>query len=528
MAGSDFKCVIFDLDGVVTATASVHAKAWKETFDEYMRMREKRDKEPFKEFTHESDYLKYVDGKPRYDGVANFLESRNISIPKGESSDSANEETVCGLGNKKNEIFLNLIKENGAEVYKTTVEFIKNLKKTGIRIGVASSSRNCKLILESTGLDVLFETRVDGVESEKLGLKGKPEGDIFVTAAHQLGCAPFESAIVEDASSGVMAGRNGGFSLVIGIARKDNENELLSNCADIVVRDLADVDISWIKDWFQKRPRPVWASWEKIEAPVSTKGPLIINPSYFKNAKSVFDGSRKIAFFFDYDGTLTPIVSRPELAILGDDMKKVLMSLSEKHLVSIVSGRMREDVQSMVGIKGINYVGSHGFDILMPGRSLVEPRAQAAIPVISNIVKYIKAELDGVSGVIIEDKKFSTAIHYRLVEEADLPKVKGVVQTALSSSDSLRCMEGKKVFEIMPDIDWDKGKAIKWVVETLGISWSDHSVVYIGDDVTDEYAFRSVRVRGTGILVSDEDRPSSADFILESCDDVRRLIEKVI
>ena len=176
-----FKAVIFDLDGVITKTAILHQEAWKKTFDDYLKLKAERGGFPFKEFTQE-DYLTYVDGKPRYNGVKSFLESRGITLEWGSSTDDASKETICGLGNRKNKVFCELLKIRKPEVYQSTVDLIRELKKRGVRIGVASSSKNCKYILESAEISGLFETRVDGVVSAQLNLQGKPEGDIFVTA----------------------------------------------------------------------------------------------------------------------------------------------------------------------------------------------------------------------------------------------------------------------------------------------------------------------------------------------------------
>lgn len=252
MANS-FDTVIFDLDGVVTNTAKVHAAAWKAMFDEYLRQREQREGEAFQEFTYEGDYLTYVDGKPRYQGVESFLKSRDIDIPFGEAEDGLDQETVCGLGNRKNVKFREVLETQGVEVFESTVDFIKDLKAKGIRVGVASSSKNCQFILQSTGLEGLFETRVDGVVSVELGLKGKPEGDIFVRATEDLGGTPARAAIVEDAVSGVQAGQNGGFGLVIGIARENNEADLAANGADVVVTDFAGITTDTVEEWFKKK-----------------------------------------------------------------------------------------------------------------------------------------------------------------------------------------------------------------------------------------------------------------------------------
>ncbi|NOZ45747.1 MAG: HAD-IA family hydrolase [Chlorobi bacterium] len=248
-----FDGVIFDLDGVITKTASVHSRAWKKMFDEYLLFREQKYNEPFREFTHTNDYLPFVDGKPRYKGVEDFLKSRKINIPYGNPEDSPDTETICGLGNRKNDAFNVVLTKEGVEVFESTVLLMKTLKEKGIKIGVASSSKNCENVLKSANLLDLIETRVDGVVSAKLGLKGKPEADIFTQAADNLGVAYHKSVVVEDAVSGVKAGRNGNFGLVLGIAREENERELLINGADVVVTDIADFGFEKIQDWFKNK-----------------------------------------------------------------------------------------------------------------------------------------------------------------------------------------------------------------------------------------------------------------------------------
>ncbi len=252
MKKGKFEAVIFDLDGVITKTALVHSAAWKKMFNDYLRERERKYGEPFKEFTHEYDYLTFVDGKPRYDGVKSFLESRDIHLPFGEPSDSTDKETVCGLGNRKNRAFNEVLDAEGVEVYESTVSLIRELKRRGIKIGVASSSKNCKPVLEKAGLLNLFETRVDGVVSAEMKLNGKPEPDIFTTAADNLGVPYDRAVVVEDAVSGVQAGKKGNFGLVLGIAREGNEKELKINGADIVVSDISEIGLKGIEEWFDK------------------------------------------------------------------------------------------------------------------------------------------------------------------------------------------------------------------------------------------------------------------------------------
>lgn len=246
-----FEAVIFDLDGVITQTALVHSHAWKKMFDDYLRQRETLHGEPFKEFTQKDDYLPYVDGKPRYEGVKSFLESRGISIPFGDPSDIVEKETVCGLGNRKNIAFNEVLARDGVSVYESTVQMIHDLKKAGVKVGVASSSKNCEAVLEAAGLMPLIETRVDGVVSAEMRLKGKPEPDIFTTAAANLGVKPHNAIVVEDATSGVAAGKAGNFGLVLGLAREENKNELLINGADIVVEDISETSLEALNNWFK-------------------------------------------------------------------------------------------------------------------------------------------------------------------------------------------------------------------------------------------------------------------------------------
>ena len=249
MKNHKVQAVIFDLDGVITKTATVHSHAWKKMFDDYLRERASKAGEPFKAFTRE-DYLAFVDGKPRYDGVKSFLESRNITLPFGSPDDAPDKKTVCGLGNKKNDAFNEVLRNEGVEVYPSTVKLMEQLHEEKIRVGVASSSKNCEAVLNAAGLSHLVETRVDGVVSAKMGLNGKPAPDIFLTAAKNLNCDYHYSVVVEDAVSGVAAGKNGNFGLVLGVAREDNKAGLWANGADMVVEDLEEISIVTIDQWF--------------------------------------------------------------------------------------------------------------------------------------------------------------------------------------------------------------------------------------------------------------------------------------
>jgi len=250
MPAEHFKGAIFDLDGVITGTARVHALSWESMFNEFLKRAAEKGGKTFLPFDRQDDYLKYVDGKPRYQGVKSFLQSRGYELPFGDPSDPPEKETICGLGNKKNLLFQEILRKEGPDVYQSSVDFILELKGQGVRVAVASSSKNCKLVLELAKLEHLFEARVDGVVSQELKLKGKPDPDIFVTAAERLGLRPGQCLVVEDAISGVQAGKAGNFGMVLGIARESDGDLLKRFGADKVVKDLAELDLGDLTRWF--------------------------------------------------------------------------------------------------------------------------------------------------------------------------------------------------------------------------------------------------------------------------------------
>jgi beta-phosphoglucomutase family hydrolase len=235
------RALLFDLDGVLTQTAKVHAAAWKQTFDEYLRERSQRTGEPFREFDAVEDYDTYVDGKPRYDGVRSFLESRAIHLPQGTPADPPGAETVDGIGNRKNELVLKLIHEHGVQPYEGSVRFVRAAREASYPCAVVSSSTNCRDVLRAAGIEELFDARIDGVTAEREGLRGKPAPDMFLAGARAVGHEPRSCAVFEDALAGVQAGRAGDFGWVVGVDRVGQREALKANGADIVVEDLAEL-----------------------------------------------------------------------------------------------------------------------------------------------------------------------------------------------------------------------------------------------------------------------------------------------
>jgi alpha,alpha-trehalase len=235
-----FDAVLFDLDGVLTDTARIHAATWKKMFDAFLRQRAEATPEPFAPFEMD-DYRLYVDGRPRYDGVRDFLKSRGIELSEGSPEDPPDLGTVCGLGNRKNQMVTELINSAGVDAYPGSVALVRYLRAHGLRTAVVSASANCAEVLEEAKIANLFDARVDGTVLKARNLRGKPEPDSFLEAARQLGVVPGRAVVVEDAISGVQAGHAGAFGLVVGVSRKSDEEALAENGADVVVHDLAEL-----------------------------------------------------------------------------------------------------------------------------------------------------------------------------------------------------------------------------------------------------------------------------------------------
>ncbi len=498
---------IFDMDGVITKTARVHAQAWKKMFDEFLKNQspESGDYQPFDKH---SDYLKYVDGKPRYDGVKSFLESRGISLPFGTPEDPPGKLTVCGLGNRKNQMFHRIIREEGVEVFPENIQFIRELKNKSIPSAVISASKNCREVLQAAEAEGLFDARVDGVTSAELGLQGKPHPDIFLEAARRLAKDPSDCAVVEDSQAGVEAGKKGGFGWVIGINTGDQYDALKNSGADIVVKTLTEIS--------------------RGEKTAVTGRPISQLPSALKEFARIEQQikGRRPVFYLDYDGTLTPIVRRPELAVLAPDMEAMLRRLGDLTPTAVVSGRDLQDVKKLVGIKEITYAGSHGFDISGPNISYQHGREYK--PDLDRADEMLKPSIDTVPGAFIERKEFSIAVHYRESAEADVPKVKQAVENIASNQGRLRMSSGKKIFELHPDIDWNKGKALLWLLKKMGLEEPDTLVFYIGDDTTDEDAFRVLQEEGVPIVVGEDSRTSLAHYRLDNTEQVKLFFQKTI
>ena len=438
------------------------------------------------------------------DGVADFLASRGISLPKGDPSDST-EDTVCGLGNRKQQIFRELL-DAGVPVFESTVVLVRKLAEARVATAIYSSSRNCEQVLKAAGLGDLFAVRVDGVVAEALGLPGKPDPAVLLEATSRLGAAPERSVVIEDAEAGVQAGRNGGFAFVIGVDRTGHAEALLRCGADVVVPDLADVAVRSGDKRMSRLPNAL-DSYGQLIGVVGGRQPFVC---------------------LDFDGTLSEIVSDPDAATLVDGAAKALENLAARCPVAILSGRDLADIRDRVGLPGIWYAGSHGFELVGPdGSHHHNDAAASAVPVLESAATELREKLAQTPGVRVEHKRYAVAVHYRNVAPE---RVGGIVASVHrhGKRHGLRVTGGRKVIELRPDIDWDKGTALAWIRDQI------HQTgrvlpIYVGDDLTDEDAFDAIRFDGVGVVVRhDEDggRPTAAQFTLNNPGEVREFLRR--
>lgn len=500
--------MLLDLDGVVTRTAVVHARAWKVMFDRYLAGRGERDARAYPPFDIEDDYRRHVDGKPRYDGVRDFLRSRGIELDQGSPDDPPGRETVCGLGNRKNDLFHHYLEREGVASFPTTLRLLRRARRQGIGLAVISSSRNCEAVLQAAGLTALFDAVVDGDALAALELPGKPDPAIFLEAAARLQAAPGSTAVFEDATVGVEAGRRGGFGLVVGVDRAGIAEALEARGAHVVVEDLGELALDEAGR-LVRRTVDTLPTVREAEATIRRR----------------IEG-RRPAVLLDYDGTLTPIVADYTKAFLSDAMRASVDALSRRCPVAVISGRDLRRLQELVALPQVVYVGSHGFEIAGPdGLHETFAEAERFLPDLDAAEEKLRDDLADVPGHAVERKRFAIAVHYRQVSEDNVGRVEQAVDAAVRAQPRLRKGRGKKVFQVRPRTDWDKGRAVTWLLGRLGLDGPGTLPVYIGDDLTDEDAFRALADRGLGLVVRDGERPTAADYALADPEDVRRFID---
>ena len=386
------------------------------------------------------------------------------------------------------------------------VALVRKLAEAGVATAVHSSGRNCEQVLNAAGLDDLFAVRVDGVVADALALPGQPDPAVLLTAINRLGTTPERTVVVEGAPDGVQAGHDGGFALVIGVDRQGHANELLHSGADVVVEDLAQVAVRQGDRRISELPNAL-DSYGQLIGVVAGRQPFVC---------------------LDFDGTLSEIVAEPDAATLVPGAAKALERLAALWPVAILSGRDLADVRDRVGIPGIWYSGSHGFELVGPdGSHHHNDAAAAAVPLLESAAVDLRDDLGHIPGVNVEHKRYAVAVHFRNVP---LEWVAEVVATTHRHGrrHGLRVTGGRKLVELRPDIDWDKGTALAWLGDQI------HQTgrvlpIYIGDDLTDEDAFDAIRFSGIGVVVrhdEDGDRATAAQFTLNNPGEVEEFLRR--
>lgn len=499
---------ILDMDGVVTDTADLHAAAWQKMFDEFLAGRIGRAGENLHPFAMETDYREYVDGKARYDGVQSFLASRRISLPFGSPTDPPGKETVCGLGNRKNAYFLKILAHRKVSPYPATVAFIRHGRAVGIRFALISASRNADVVLAKAGVAGLFDVVVDGKVAETMNLAGKPAPDIFLEAARRMAAHPGQTAVIEDSLAGIRAGRQGGFALTVGIGEGDRAEALRTAGADLVVRDLSQLA-------FGEHGRA--APGQGLPSALDEQEAIV---------RQLQEGTP--AIFLDYDGTLTPIVLDPARAELAEPVRQAVRKLADHLFVAVISGRGLADIRNMVGIPDLVYAGSHGFEgSYGSGYFKDEKSRKFYLAALKDAAEELAGFVRNLPGVRIERKPFALAVHYRGADDRVAAPLAQKVEEIAGRASGLKMTTGKKVLELRPDVDWDKGLALRAMLEHFHIDCSRVVPLYIGDDLTDEDAFRAIAENGIPILVGDGSRPTAARYLLRDPTEVGIFLERM-
>lgn len=485
------KGIVFDLDGVLTNTAKLHAAAWEKVFNEFLSDRGE------KPFVRGEDYRRYLDGKPREDGIRSFLNSREITV---------NENLISTLGKKKNEYYLEYLHAWGPMLIEDSFSFVLRMFHNSIPMAVVSSSRNASLILKQTGLDRFIKILVDPSRDESEKLDGKPSPDYFLKACELMKVSPLECYMVEDAISGIEAGVKAKFKKVIGIKVTNDPlgmQELKTAGANEVVSSLW--DISGLEDIL--RIQDAYRSFDHL---------FLHKNNYF--------------LFLDFDGTISEIVEDPSEARPVSGVTEIISKLAERMPVCIITGRDTPVIRNLIKLPHIYYSGCHGFEISGPGNYHFDLKeARELIPLFDEAQDYFSHEFDLLEGIVIERKKFGLAFHYRKIhDEKTVNEIVQKVQDYCQGHQEFKLKPGEEVIEMLPNIDWDKGKSLQKLYDVLKLSRSELPPLYFGDGQTDEDAFREMLTWGEPVLVGAQQKPTLARHHLNGPKETKRFLEKIL
>jgi alpha,alpha-trehalase len=488
--------VVTEMDGVLTDTTEIHFEAWKRVLDEFLSGHNRMTDDNQPSFSS-GDYRRHVQGMSRHEGAQVFLQSRGIELPWGDPADGPTDRTACALGNRMNEVFRELFHERGVHPYPDAVAACERWRKGGLPLAIVTYSKDGREVLATARLMTLADTVVDGAVATGLGISGK--SGLIREAAARLEVPLSDVMLIDTSIAGVQAGKSAGCRCVVGVNRDRGVDLLKEAGADHVVDSVSAI----------RFPRAV--------------------PSLGRNFEelSALRNGRPLVLFVDFDGTLSPIVNEPAKAQISREMRTALRRVAKHCTVAVVSGRDREYVEQRVRIDGLHYAGNHGLDIAGPKGGMVHPDAGSAVPVLEELEKRLGRELSSIEGVVLERKRFSLAVHYRKVKPDQIGAVQAVTTTVVQELGALRIRSGKMVLEIEPVLAWNKGDAVRWLMNALEVDPAKSLVVYIGDDETDEDAFEALNCWGVGVYVGAEISNTLASYRVRGPAEVQALLQVV-
>jgi len=484
--------VIFDLDSVLTGAASVQRAAWASLFDDYLVRQPAREDGDHRPFT-EDDYWQLVDGKPRPDGVADFLASRGISLPRGVPSDT-NDGTICGLANRLKHLCADLL-DREVPCFGAMVSLARKLRDIEITAAAAHTNiPGSQPMSKVAGVDSLLDVFVGGTADE----------GISTAAARALGAHHHRTVVVGDAEPGLSAGRDAGFALVIGIDRTGNADELIQQGADVVVADLADIAVRTGDKRMSEIPNALKAYGQLAEIAIGRESMLFLN----------------------YDVALSQILSDTGAVALADKAARALGSLAQVSPV-VVIGDDPTAIRDRVGIPGLWYAGSNGLELVGPdGHRREHEAGAAAAPILADAAEQLREILGRIPGMRMVHDRFAVAVHYQEVASEHIGEIIATMRR-LGQRSKLRVTSGPRLIQLLPYVDWGQGTRLAWIRSLIDESKS-MVPIYIGGDLTDEDAFEAVQLGGVGIALrhgNDADRRTAARFALDSPDEVRQALE---
>ncbi len=478
--------VAFALEGVFVGTADLRGEVW----DHFYRQRFP-DHPPLPGH----DYVRIVADTSLTDAITDGLAGVGVPLPEGAPYGSPTAEAARGIANLLDREFADRIARGGIPVQDAAVDLARRVRGAGLRIAVYCAEPRRTAILDAIG----------GAET-MLAAEAQPR--TLDEAVRRLGADPARTAVVVGGPSDLAAARRGGFALVIGVARPGDEKLLRRAGAHVVVTDVARIG-------FRSGTRPL----SRIPDALTSR-----------HQSAALLRSRHPAVFLDFDGTIADIVAQPTAATLVEGVASELARLARHCPVGIISGRDLADVRARVGVPGLWYAGSHGFELVGPdGQHYENEEASDAEPDLVRITSTLCERLGTVPGVLVEGKRFAVSVHYRNVDAERVDEVISTVRAAVAEEPRLRATSGRKIVEIRPDVDWDKGRALVWALGHVGAS-SDVLPIYVGDDLTDEDAFDAIEDSGFGVVVrhtEDGDRRSAARFAVDGPAQVHELLQRI-